>query len=154
TFRDDAPPNTIRVQDVTQTVLWASQDTNVATISNADGSRGAVHSESVGGPIDITATQAGITGTGSLTVSNASLQNITLSPSAPSIANGTTVQFLATGVYSDSTTQDLTNTVTWGTPNVSIASISNGGGTNGLATGLSAGTAQITATFNGITVRE
>jgi hypothetical protein len=154
TFRDDAPPNTVRVQDVTQTVLWDTVDHAVATISNAAGSRGLVHSEGVGGPIDVTATQAGMTGFGSVTVSNATLQNITLSPSAPSIANGTTVQFQATGVYSDSSTQDLTNTVTWGTPNVTIASISNGGGTNGLAKGLAAGTAQITATFNGITVRE
>ena len=40
---------------------------------------------------------------------NASLVSIAVTPANPSIAKGTTQQFTATGTYSDSSTQNLTN---------------------------------------------
>ena len=43
--------------------------------------------------------------------SGVTLQSIAVTPSSPSIAKGTTVQFTATGTYSDSTTQNLTSQV-------------------------------------------
>src|SRR6202007_1766168 len=56
-----------------------------------------------------------ITGSVSITVSTAlaTLQSIAVTPASPSIVNGTTQQFTATGTYSDGSKSDLTSQVTW-----------------------------------------
>jgi len=71
--------------------------------------------------------------------------SIAVTPANPSVATGTTQQFVATGTYSDNTTQNLTTAVTWGSSNTGIATISNAGGSKGLAAGVAAGTTTITA---------
>src|SRR5437867_2948110 len=72
---------------------------------------------------------------------------IAVTPTTPSIANGTTRQFTATGTYSDFTTQDLTTQVTWSSSSTAVATISNAGGSQGLATSVAAGTTTIAATL-------
>src|SRR5262245_57800243 len=67
------------------------------------------------------------------TVMAAVLQSITVMPVDPIIAKGTTEQFAATGTYSDQTTQDLTNQVTWASADAGVATISNAAGSPGLA---------------------
>jgi hypothetical protein len=52
---------------------------------------------------------------------------------------------IARGTYSDGSTQTITPTVTWGTSNSTIATISNSLGSNGLAAGVVAGTVTISA---------
>ena len=76
------------------------------------------------------------TGTGS-----AALQSITLSPASASISVGATQQFTATGHYSDGGTQNLTSSARWSSSVSSVATISAG-----LATGVAAGSTNITAT--------
>jgi hypothetical protein len=77
------------------------------------------------------------------------LSSIAVTPTNPSIANNSTLQFTATGTYSDGTTQDLTGSVTWSSSG-SAATISNAAGSNGLATAVASGTTTITATAEGI----
>jgi hypothetical protein len=60
------------------------------------------------------------------------------------VAAGDTQQFTATGVYSDLSTANLTDSVTWSSSS-SSATISNASGSQGLATGVSTGAATITA---------
>ena len=49
-----------------------------------------------------------------LTVTAATLASIAVTPASPSIGKGATQQFVATGTYSDNSTQNLiTSTVTW-----------------------------------------
>jgi hypothetical protein len=79
-----------------------------------------------------------------LTVTGPALQSITVLPNAPSILKGNTLQFTATGNYSDNTTKDLTNEVVWGSGNTNLTISSQG-----LATGALAGPASITASWNG-----
>jgi hypothetical protein len=86
-----------------------------------------------------------------LTVTPATLVSIQVNPPSPSIADGLTQQFTATGVYTDNSTQDLTSAATWASSNASVASISNAGGSNGLATSTEAGTSNISASVNAIT---
>jgi uncharacterized repeat protein (TIGR01451 family) len=79
----------------------------------------------------------------SLAISPApTLVSITVAPVNPSIVAETTQQFTATGHYSDTSTKDLTNSVTWisSTTFVTISS-------SGLASGLATGKATITATL-------
>jgi hypothetical protein len=77
------------------------------------------------------------------------LQSISVSPQNPAVFAGQTQQFMATGNYSDGSTQKL-NSVTWSSGTASVATIDNAG----LATSLAAGTTIIQAsvgTVNGST---
>jgi hypothetical protein len=138
TFSD----NTTR--DITTEVNWSSTANNIAQISNAAGSQGLATSAGVG-TTTITATTGSIFGTATLTVVPR-LVSITVSPADQTITLGATQQFAATGHYSDSTTQDITTAVTWGSSASEVAAISNAAGTRGLATAAAVGTTTITAT--------
>lgn len=67
------------------------------------------------------------------------LVSIEVTPASRSIANGTTQQFMATGIYSDNEKRDLTSLVTWSSSNTAVATISNTAGSNGLAASKSVG---------------
>ncbi|MGB2591015.1 MAG: LamG-like jellyroll fold domain-containing protein, partial [Candidatus Acidiferrum sp.] len=75
------------------------------------------------------------------------LVSIALSPSSATITTGATESFTATGTLSNNTTENLTSLVTWSSSNISVATI---GANTGLATGLSAGTSQVSASFGGL----
>ena len=51
---------------------------------------------------------------------SASLVSIAVTPANPSIGKGATQQFTATGTYSDSSTQNLTSSVTWSSTNTAV----------------------------------
>jgi len=74
------------------------------------------------------------------------LVSIAVTPVSPSIVAGSTLQFTATGTYSDSSTQNLTSTATWASGTPATATIASGG----LATAVAAGTTVITATVGSI----
>ncbi len=76
-----------------------------------------------------------------------SLVSIAVTPGSSSIGVGLSEQFTATGTYSDGSTQNLTNTVTWNSATPAVATIS----ATGVATAVGSGTSSITATSNGIT---
>ncbi len=133
-------------QNLTTSVTWGSSDTSVAAISNASGSNGLASSVSQGA-VTITATLGTVSGSTGLTVTPATLVSISVTPTNPSIANGTSQQFAATGTYTDNSTQPLTTSVTWSSSNISVASISNASGSNGLASSVSQGAVTITATL-------
>ena len=74
------------------------------------------------------------------------LTAITVAPLNQSVPVNGTLQFTATGHYSDGSTQDITTGVTWTSSDTTIATISNASGSNGLATGVARGSATIQAT--------
>jgi hypothetical protein len=82
-----------------------------------------------------------LTGTGTTN----GISSITITPTAPVIAHGTTQQFTATGIRSLGNL-NLTNVVTWSSSNTASATISAGG----LATGVAAGSSTIKATLNSL----
>jgi uncharacterized protein YjdB len=137
-------------QDLTTQVTWASATTTVATISNAAGSQGLASTPGIG-TSNISATLGAVTGSTVLTVNNALLQSIAVTPPNPSAAKGTTKQFTATGTYSDTSTQDLTAQVTWASATTSVATISNAAGSKGLASAVNVGTSTISATLGAVT---
>ena len=63
-------------------------------------------------------------GSTTITVTSATLVSIGVAPTAPTIAKGLSLSFTATGVYTDGTTSDLTTTVSWGSSDGTIASVS------------------------------
>ncbi len=131
--------------DLTDTVTWSSSLTSFGTVSNASGSQG-LATGVADGATTITATDGLILGTAVLTVLPATLVSITVSPTTASIAAGGTQQFTATGHYSDLSTADLTDTVTWSSSLTSFGTVSNASGSQGLATGVADGATTITAT--------
>ncbi len=137
-------------QNVTATSVFSSTNTTVATIGNANGNRGRATGQNVG-TTTISATFSGVVGSTTLTVTAATLQSIQVTPTNPTAAKGTTLQFTATGTFSDNTTQDLTTVVTWSSSTTAVATISNAGGSQGLASAATQGTTTISATFGGRT---
>jgi hypothetical protein len=137
-------------QDLTSAVTWSSTDVGIATVSNTGGSNGLATSAGVG-QCDITASHvaSGLAGTTSMQVTPATLLSIAVTPTGQSVVAGYTQQFTATGTFSDNSTQDLTTSVTWSAGSPTIVSISNAGGSQGLATGLAAGSSTIVATGPG-----
>ncbi len=78
------------------------------------------------------------------------LVSIAISPPSPTIPIGDTQQFSATGTYSDGSSKNLTNSVTWSTSDTAVSTISNNAGTQGVATGVGLGTATIKATSGSV----
>ena len=72
---------------------------------------------------------------------NPTLTTITVNPATPTVQAGTTLQMIATGTYNDGSTQTLAKNLLWSTSDSTIATIS----TTGLLTGVSVGTATISA---------
>jgi uncharacterized protein YjdB len=135
------------VQDLTQQVTWSTSVKSVATISNAAGSKGLATPVKVGSTT-ISATLCSMSGSTTLTVSNATLVSVTVTPAGPSIQSGKTVQFTATGHYSNGMTLDITKAATWKSSSTKVAKISNAKADRGLATGVKIGKVTITATLS------
>jgi hypothetical protein len=140
--------------DVSRSVVWASGDTLIATM-NANGAlnSGLATGQSVGSA-QISATFAAVSGSAMLNVSNATLTSILVTPVNSSLIVGLNRQYMATGIYSDGTSENLTSLVTWASsdntialPNASMQS------TSGLVTGVATGTVQISASLAAVSAQ-
>ena len=80
-------------------------------------------------------------------ISVISVEQIRVTPDNQTIPKGTSLQFAATGILSDSSTRDLTGQVTWTSSDFSRAIVSDSGEV--IAQGV--GTVSISATYNGVT---
>ncbi len=137
-------------QDLTSSATWASSNPGIASVSNASGSEGVVTANAQG-LVTITATFGPRSGSVQLTVSPAVLRSIQLTPSNPSVPAGLQLGLTATGVYSDSSTQDVTSQVAWSSSDQAIAVVSNASGSEGLVTGRVAGSCTLSALLDGVT---
>jgi len=138
------------MQDITTSVVWSSSDTSIATISDTAGFKGLATGVAAGST-SIIATSGSVSGSTSLTVTAVSLVSITVTPANKLAGFHTTIQYTATGNFSNNTTQDITTSVTWSSSDISVATISNQPGLKGLATTDGViGTTVITATSGNI----
>jgi len=132
-------------QDLTAAAIWTSSSSSFATISNAQGSIGRATGVAPG-TATISAVFSGQVGTATVTVTNATLNSIAVTPASASISAGASQQFNASGTFSDGSVIGITGQAAWISSNVNVATIS----ANGLATSAAAGTATIKATMNGV----
>ena len=122
--------------DLSSGITWTSSAPAVATVD----STGIV--TTVGqGTAAISATVGSFSDSSTLTVVAAQLQSITVAPSTGQLAAGTLLQFTATGNFDDGSTQPLTS-LTWSSSAQNLLTID----ANGVATGVIAGSATVTAT--------
>ena len=133
-------------RNLTSQSTFSTSNPAVATVTSTGASAGLARGV-VPGSVAITATVSGQTAsTQSVTVTTATLVSITITPNSPSIADGTSQQFTATGTFSDGTTRDLSSQVVWSSSNPQTLTID----ANGDATSDGVGSAQVTATLNGV----
>ena len=136
-------------QDLTTQVAWTVADGTVASVSNVAATAGQVSGLAVG-TTTVTAMLASVSGQTTVTVSQAKLTSITVTPATANVTAGVAQPFKATGNFDDGATLDLTTQVTWTSSNIGVAQVSNAAGSNGVASSLVAGTATITATLTGV----
>jgi hypothetical protein len=132
-------------QDLTSAVTWTTSPAGLATVG-----AGGVLTAQVSGAVSVTASMGGVSGSASVTIAP-KLISIAITPASKTIAASTKQQFIATGTYSDNSTQPITGSVSWSSSNPAVATISDTTPTKGLALGVGAGTTNITATSGSIT---
>ena len=126
-------------------VTWSSSDNGVATVSPTGQVTGVAPGTAL-----ITASRAGKTGSGTITVTAigasgvAPVASVSVALAAASLSPGQTTQ--ATAIVYDSTNNVLTGrVVTWSSGNAAIATVSNAG----VVTAVASGNTSITATSEG-----
>ncbi len=123
-----------------RTITWSSSDNTIATVSGS----GLVTGVGPGGPVTITATSEGQSGTAAVNVTLAPVASVTVAPSTANIAITGTVQLTATP--KDANGNPLTGrAISWSSSDNTIGTV-NG---SGLVTGVAAGSVTITATSEG-----
>lgn len=128
--------------NVTGQVSWNSSNAAVATIV-----AGGLAKALTPGSTTIAATAGSISGSTTLRVSNATIVSISVTPAGSTIQPETKLTFGATGKFSDNTKQLITRDCTWASDNPAVAAIV----VRSTVTGIGPGTANISATFNGVT---
>lgn len=135
TFSDGSTHN------LTQMVTWSSSDSTIATFGTTKSQVSGLRP----GSVTITATLGSVTASAPFNVTNATIQSITVTPVNQTIPIGWHQPFTATGLFSDSSIQDISSSVTWSSNHSSFASIGAG---SGVALGSSPGSTNIAATFS------
>ncbi|RJQ38802.1 MAG: hypothetical protein C4555_04510 [Dehalococcoidia bacterium] len=119
--------------EITSESTWSASDTSLAEIT----STGEILSKQTG-TVTITASYKGKTATAAVTITSATLVSLQITPLTRTMPNGTQYQFIATGVFTDSTTQNMTTQVNWGSNDTGLVNITLNGGlatANASATG-------------------
>jgi trimeric autotransporter adhesin len=141
-------------QDVTALASWTSANPAIVTVGDSSTTKGQVKGIASGGPVVITAlvkTAAGaVSGTVSITVDPKKLKSIQITPTNPTMAQGETQAFTATGTYDDSSTGSVTQQATWSSDTATVVTIVASGANAGSARAVGQGSATITAAIGDI----
>lgn len=128
-------------QDLSSLVTWSSAPPEIVSTS----STGVATAKKPGSAI-VTASNGSIAGSDNLTVAPPTLLSITVTPQNPSLTPNHSVQLSASGSFSDGTSKDLSNLVTWSSTPPGIVSTSS----TGIATAKTPGSAIVTASDGSI----
>jgi len=136
-------------QDLTDNVTWRSSDATVATVTTTVPGAGLVKAVAPGAA-NITAASGNLSATQAITVSAVKLASIAVTSSAGSstLAKGTTMQLIATGTYTDKSSNVITSGLTWAVSDLAIATIDQ---SSGIISGVGAGSATVTVKQGDIT---
>jgi hypothetical protein len=147
-----------QVLDVTadDAVSWSSSDPAVATISSSGEDKGVVTGVSAG---TVTITASGeangqtFSATAEVTITNAVVTEVQITPAESSLAVGLSKQLKAEATLSNGQVLNITgnNPVNWSSSNPAVATISSSGANKGQITGVGLGAVTITVSgqFNG-----
>jgi hypothetical protein len=131
-------------------VTWSLDPTSATNVVSVNATTGLVTAIGVGTAI-VDVSDGSFTDTITVQVTAVTLSSITVSSTTPSVPLSLTTQYTAAGSFSDGSTADITDQVTWTVQNPAIASVSNSSGTQGLVTPLATGSTTVVATLSGVT---
>ena len=132
-------------RDITTEVSWRIKERRIAVASNETGSQGLVTALSPG-ETNVYAIYGDISGSAPVSVTDAILAAIDITPQDALLPIGLTQQYEAVGTFSDSSTQNITPLATWVSSDPNVATIDP----KGLATTLATGSITITGSWQGI----
>ncbi|MBY6107404.1 Ig-like domain-containing protein [Ferrimonas balearica] len=129
--------------DITATVSWTVADMGIIGLSSS----GLVRALEKGSTT-LSASQNGVvSNVVTVTVSDAIVTAIQVTPASLTIAKGNSRQMTALATYSDNSVADVSAVVTWASAHTEVATVT----TTGLLRGMGVGDTQVTATLAGIT---
>jgi uncharacterized protein YjdB len=132
--------------DITSLVTWNSTQSATATVSSSPGTQGLALAASPGST-SISASLGTVSSSvSSLTVSNANLLSISVTPAGATVPLATARQFVANGSFEDGTQQNISETANWTSSSPTIARVSS----VGVVTGIGLGSTTITASSGGV----
>lgn len=135
--------------DVSSQAAWFSSDQTKVTI-NAQGLATGI----AVGTSTISANLNGVTSAGTvLTVTNATVTQIQITPPSLTLAKGTKGKLTAIATYSDNSTQDVSSQVVWNSSNIGVATINLSGEVSAVSNGSATLTGRVGAvTSNGVSL--
>ncbi|QFU21611.1 Ig-like domain-containing protein [Shewanella eurypsychrophilus] len=136
------------VHDITLLGYWQSSELSVANIGISGAKAGVAHAKAVG-VTEISIDYMGLKQTTTLTVTDAAVSGLQVTPKNLRKPQGTRGQYSAIANYTDGHTQDVTSIATWSSANSNIVSIVTSGINGGYATANDVGTTVIQATYAG-----
>lgn len=132
-------------QNLTRDAVWSSSAPLVASVDTNPFKEGRLRGLQAGTTF-ITASFGGQTSTNAtLTVTSRALQGLSIAPTTPTTGIGGSLQFAATAVYLDGTSQTVTEDVSWSLDNARVAIFPNASKNPGLVYGVNLGTATLTS---------
>jgi len=109
--------------DITKQATWKSADTNIVSIISSGDNAGYAEALNVGNTT-ITATfDEKTSNVATVTVRDAILKSIHITPEVTSVPEGVKVDYIAVGTYSDGTTHDISNSAVWRSSDTDIATV-------------------------------
>jgi hypothetical protein len=136
-----------RIRDVTEQVSWSLDNESILSI----GSDNITVSGLAAGAAVLLANFSGFSDQQTITVNDATLSRIEISPKIATIMVGYRKDFVATGIFSNQTTRDITGLVTWRSSDTNIVEIENWKSSSGNSRGVNQGAGIISATYLGLT---
>ncbi len=133
-------------KDVTSSAAWSSSNASI-TIDGAGLATAPTGSDATS---TVSAAYSGMQGSAGLTIKSASISAIVVSSASSTIGQAVPTPFTAVGTFgtgSAAFSQDISSCATWSTSVPSVATVDS----NGVVTGLSKGTTDITAAWGGMT---
>jgi uncharacterized protein YjdB len=133
--------------DLTSKVIWSSSNASLVDLLYANNRT--VQTLKVGSAL-ISATLESLTGVGNITVTDATLQSISISPTQVTLPSGITQRLFATGTYSDNSTRDISQQVSWQSDDTLKATVSNNNAGSGLLRAIDAGQLTVSASWGSL----
>ncbi|QBG36190.1 Ig-like domain-containing protein [Litorilituus sediminis] len=132
--------------DVSQLATWHSSNTDIAVITPQGISAGFSSTITAGETI-ISADFDGLSAQTELTVTQATLIGLSLTPANSTVAAGAQQTYQLYGLYSDNSSRELNRYASWQSSETNLATISS----NGVASTYKSGLVTISATYQGMT---
>jgi uncharacterized protein YjdB len=125
--------------------LWSTSDANVVIVDNGEFS--GLISGRAQGRATVTATIEGLSASTEITVTDAEVVGLQITPPVATTPIGDNVGLSAFAVYSDNSLRGITDDATWESLDPELVSASNAPGERGLVTGIAPGDATVSATY-------